>query len=291
MQELKQVARSFFKYGMKGFSFMYWRYVMAPQILSYQRALQVKPARDDFSVHILMGSRDFLMGCWSIASFLRVMPEMGELFVHSDGTLSDGQYATLKRLFPYARIENTKTFLEHHGELLHPYPALKQFRETYTRFQIRIIDQHFLSGKRFRLFLDSDLLWFREPTEIVDALRAGVPTPFMMSNGEYVRMEFKDGSHTDDTVSRPNGGIVLYREDQMDMERMQEFLRMSDYQNKRFGDQAWMAWTLRPALLPEDTYIIKGTLTPRIVVRHYTNPSRLKFYFYGLNRIFHDILK
>lgn len=264
---------------------------MAPRILTYGRALQTKPSRTDFSVHMLMGSRDFLMGCWSIASFLRVMPEMGDLVVHSDGTLSSAELVVLKRLFPYARIENTQTFLADHADLLVPYPTLKEFRELYTRFQIRIIDQHFLSGKKFRLFLDSDLLWFREPKEIIDALHAGVPTPLMMSNGEYVRMEFKDGSITDDVVSRPNGGIVLYREDQMDIDRMQEFLRRSDYLHKRFGDQAWMAWTLKPSLLPEDTYIIKGTLTSQIVVRHYTNPSRLKFYFYGLNRVFRDILK
>lgn len=291
MYEVKNLLRAFLKYGFKGFSYAYWRYIMAPKILKHKKPLQQKPTRDDFSVHMLVGSRDFLMGCWSIASFLRVMPEMGDLCIHSDGTLTKVQSDILKRLFPYVRIENTQTFLANHADLLNQYTTLKQFRETYTRFQIRIIDQHFLSGKKYRLFLDSDLIWFREPKEIIDALRANIPSPLMMSNGEYVRMEFKDGSLTDDTVSRPNGGIVLYREDQMDMGRMQEFLKKADYLHKRFGDQAWMAWTLRPALLPEEVYIIKGTLTPSIIVRHYTNPSRLKFYFYGLNRVFHDILK
>ena len=102
-------------------------------------------------------------------------------------------------------------------------------------------------------------------------------------------MEFRDGSQTDDRTSRPNGGLVLYRRDQMNVERMQDFLRKSDYIGKRFGDQAWMAWTLQPDLLPEDTYIIKGTLGERVIMRHYTSPQRAKFYFYGVNRIAHDI--
>lgn len=112
----------------------------------------------------------------------------------------------------------------------------------------------------------------------------------MMSNSDFIRLEFQDGTVTDDETSRPNGGLVLYREDQFDMGRCIDFLKKCDYVHKRFGDQAWVAWTLRPQLFPENTYIIKGTLTDAIVMRHYTAPQRAKFFFYGLNRVSKDIL-
>jgi hypothetical protein len=244
-------------------------------------------------MHIMFGARDFVMALWSLASFYRVMPvdALGELVVHSDGTLGDRHKAVINRLFPSARIEDTKQFMIRHGALLDPYPTLRKFRAAYKRFQVRIIDQYFLSDKKLRLFMDSDLLWFKTPTELVDAIRAGVPQATMMSNSEYIRMEFADGSITDDATSRPNGGLVLFNKDQLTPEKLSAFLDKCDYVHKRLGDQAWMAWCLKPASLPESTYIIKGTLTDAVVMRHYTAPQRLKFFFYGLNRLWRDILK
>lgn len=281
MDDIKNIAKAFMKYGLRGFNYLWMRYVVAPRLLTRAGSLERKP-RDDLSMHMLVGARDFIMGVWSLASFYRVMPEVGQLVIHSDGTLGEKHTAIIKRLFPSARIEDTKIFLKEHGALLDLYPTLKKFRETYKRFQIRIIDQYFLSDKKYRLFMDSDLLWFREPTELVDAIRAGVPRPLMMSNSEHIRMEFADGSITDDETSRPNGGLVLFRGDQLTPDKLSAFLDKCDYVHKRFGDQAWMAWCLKPQLLPESTYIIKGALTPSIVMRHYTAPQRLKFWFHGL---------
>ena len=42
--------------------------------------------------------------------------------------------------------------------------------------------------------------------------------------------------------------------------------------------------------LPRTGYIIKGELKDDVVMRHYTSPSRAKFFLYGLNRIWQDIL-
>lgn len=288
--ELRHILRAFFYYR-RGFLYLKMRFFIAPCILRITKPLEKPKTRADFSMHMFFGKRDFLMGLWSLASFYRVMPELGELFLHSDGTLDDRHRAVLRRLFPSARIEDAREFMAKHGRLLDMYPVLKRFRETYTRFQVRIVDQHFLSGKKYRLFIDSDLLWFREPREIVETLRSGIPTPLMMSNATCVRMTFRDGRETDDVISRPNGGIAFYREDQFNIARATEFLEKSDYRGKRFGDQPWLAWILRPALLPEDTYIIKGAITERVVVRHYTAPQRPKFYLLGLNLIWRAILE
>lgn len=285
----KSLVKAFFFYR-RGFTYVYMRYFFAPKIFSFEKALEKPITRDDFSMHMFVGKRDFLMGLWSLASFYRVSSTIGQMFIHSDGSLGEREYGILKRLFPSARIENSKEFLSLHGALLDAHPKIRHFRETYKRFQVRIVDQHFLSGKKYRLFMDSDLLWFQEPKELTEAIQNGVPKPLMMSNADFIRMEFRDGSQTDDVTSRPNGGLVLYKEDQFDMARCVGFLEKSDYEKKRFGDQAWMATTLQPMLLPEATYIIKGTLTDKIIMRHYTAPQREKFYCYGLNLVARYIL-
>ncbi len=294
MRSLREHLRLIFKafwYYRKGFAYLYMRYVIAPRILYRTSPIERPQTRNDFSMHILFGERDFLMAIWSLASMYRVFPERGQLFIHSDGTLGERHQKVLRRLFPSARFEDKRNFLAKHGHLIADYPVLKKFRETYKKFQVRIIDYHFLSGKKYRLFIDSDLLWFKEPKEIMESLRAGVPKPLLASNGEYVRMIFRDGTQTDDKTSLPNDGIAFYREDQMDPHTLEAFLEKCDYINKRFGDQAWLSWSMDYELLPDNTYIIKGELTDAIVVRHYTNPSRAKFYFYGLNRIWKELLK
>lgn len=294
MPDLKNVALAFLKYGPRGFSYLWVRYLVAPRILRKSNIQKANP-NQNLSMHLLVGARDFMMGLWSLASFYRVVPAdcLGELVLHSDGTLTDAHIRNIKRLFPRARIEDTTSFLAEHGAFLDPYPTLKKFRETYKRFQIRIVDQYFLSDKKLRLWMDSDLLWFKEPVELVAAIRAGVPRPLMMSNSGYIRMEFADGSETDDTTSRPNGGLVLFNREHLTPDKLSAFLDKCDYVHKRFGDQAWMAWCLAPDLLPEDTYIIKGTLTPAVIMRHYTAPQRLKFWFHGLTfqHLWRDILK
>ena len=288
-ENLKHIYKAFFFYH-KGLLYLYMRYIIAPLILKQTKPLEKPATRDDFSMHMMFGKRDFLMALWSLASLYRVMPERGKLFIHSDGTLTKKHFATILRLFPSARIEDTKNFLKLHGHLLSKYPVLKKFRESYKKFQVRIIDYQFLSDKKYRLLIDSDLLWFKEPKEIVGALRAGVPKFLMASNGEFVRMTFADGSQTDDKTSLPNDGIALYREDQLKPETLEAFLEKCDYINKRFGDQAWLSWSTDYTLLPIDRYIIKGTINENVVVRHYTAPQRPKFFLYGLNFIWRDIL-
>jgi hypothetical protein len=286
----KLVAKAFLFYR-KGFEYMWMRYVIAPKIL-FAGAYEHKPVREDVSMHMLFGARDFLMGLWSLASFYRVMPEVGELVVHSDGTLTKRHMGAIKKLFPQARIEDAKEFMTLHGDSLSAYPVLKNFREVYPKFQSKkLIDQYVLSGKKFRILLDSDILWFKEPTEITASLKAGVPKPLMMTNQDaYVHVQFADGTTTTDEVAKANSGIVVYREDQFSLEAMQEYVQKTDYLGKKFTDQACFASILKPELLSESTYIIKGTLTDSIIMRHYTSPSRAKFFFYGLNHIWKDIL-
>jgi hypothetical protein len=288
---LRSIIKAFFFYR-RGFLYLYMRYVVAPKILSHPRPLEGTKRRDDMSMHILFGKRDFLMALWSLASFYRVMPETGQLVVHSDGTLSPKHLAAIRRLFPSARIEDTRSFLREHGTLLNAFPTLKQFRELYPKFQSKkLLDQYFLSGKPFRLVLDSDLLWFREPVDLVESLARGVPTPLMMSNHDArIHVEFIDGTRTSDEIARANSGVVLYSDAQFSLERAEEYMQRTDFMNRKFTDQACYASILKPVLFPESSYLIKGTLTEAVIMRHYTQPQREKFFCYGLNFIWKEIL-
>jgi CBS domain-containing protein len=295
MHELKNAVLAFVKYGPRGFSYLWMRYAIAPRILSYRRSLEKPAMRADLSMHMLTGARDFLMALWSLASWYRVMPDdaIGELVVHSDGTLTDTHRAVVTRLYPSARVEDAARFMDEHGHELDPYPVVKEFRAVYPKFQSKkLVDPYVISTKPLHLLLDSDMLWFREPTELIEAIRAGAPTALMMSNqGDRIHVTFADGSQTSDEVAQANSGIVLYRREDFSLRAFAAYLQQCEYLGRKFTDQACFATILNPRLLPGDRYLIKGTLTDAIVMRHYTNPQRLKFFFYGLDRVWRKILK
>lgn len=291
MIELKNIVLAFFKYGPRGFSYLWMRYAIAPRIL---RCSNLEPATriQDLSMHMLSGRRDFLMALWSLASYYRVSQAVGRLYFHSDGTLDDTHKKVINTLFPSATFVDARTVVQDHIDFFNAHPALKEFRATYSKFQAKkLLDPYLASNLPLRLILDSDMLWFKNPIEIVDAVNAGVPQALMMSNQDArIHVTFRDGSHTSDEVAWANSGIVLYRREQFSLHAFEAYLAHCDYLGKKFTDQACFATLLHPTLLPGDRYLIKGTLTEDVVMRHYTAPQRLKFYFYGLNRVWRDIL-
>ena len=113
------------------------------------------------------------------------------------------------------------------------------------------------------------------------------------TEGGFSYVTFKDGTRITDEIASYNSGITLYAREQFDLAKFSQYLAKVDYRNGRFTDQACYATMFSPNLvrLPERSYIIKGALADHVVARHYTNPSRAKFYCYGLNFISDDILR
>ncbi len=291
--ELRQAIGAFKKYGLfSGLRYLYYRCICAPRLVMRGQPIDRTPARTDLSMHMLFGSRDFLMALWSLASFYQVFPEVGVLVIHSDGSLTRRQLRILAKLLPHARIEDTTAFLNDYGSTLGKYPALVAFRRDFKGFQAKkLIDQYVVSDAPYRIVLDADMLWFRTPDEMVESLRSGIPQPRMMSNGDtVVPVFFADGSETAEPVSRANSGIVMYRRDQFSLDAVAAYVARTDYLNKKFTDQACFASVLKPILLDDRRYCIKGELTSEVVMRHYTSPQRQKFYLYGLDRVARAIL-
>lgn len=294
MYEVKLIAKAFLKYGM-GWTYLYYRFWVAPQILK-AKVLERPVTHQELSMHMLFGARDFIMALWSLASLYRVSSIRGTLYLHSDGTLIDTHRVTLARLFPNAVFVDARDVVATHADFFNAHEDLRDFRVQYTKFQAKkLLDPFLVSDAPYRLILDSDMLWFKDPTELREAVEAGVPRALMMSDrtgqGGRSYVTFKDGTRISEDIAACNSGITLYQKDQFYLYTLSAYIAKTDYLHKKFTDQACYATVLNPELLPENRYIIKGTLTDEVVLRHYTNPSRAKFYSYGLNFIARDILE
>ncbi|MEN9389984.1 MAG: hypothetical protein RLZZ283_84, partial [Candidatus Parcubacteria bacterium] len=249
LDELKKIVKAFVYYR-QGFSYLYWRYVAAPRILR-AGVLERQITRDDLSVHMLFGTRDFLLALWSLASWYSASSVHGRLFLHSDGTLTAKDKAILRRLFPSHTCIDARDVVQSHGDFFKAHPTLLQFRTEYKKFQAKkLLDPYLSSGARYRLLLDSDMLWFKNPIELWTALDAGLPRALMMDDGAgpHSYVVFKDGTRLSEEVAKFNSGITFYREDQFSVDALTAYINSIDWKHAKFTDQAAYATMFMPAV-------------------------------------------
>lgn len=275
--------------------FFYYRYIIAPKIKNIRISLEKEVTHSNLSIHMLTCHRDVLIALWSLASFYRVSKVIGNVTLHDDGTLTEKDRTLFRRLFPSIDIVSVKDFFMRYTHELDTYPILKKFRQEYTKFQSKkLIDVYFERKGDMVLYLDSDMLWFKNPLEIQVAVERGVEDiSYMMSNGkDRIHVQFEDGTQTTDFVAECNSGVTLFHKNNYNLSDVSLYVNKCDFLNKKFTDQACFGSVLRYVeILPRDRYFIKGVINGDTVMRHYTGPSREKFYFYGLNFIYKEILK
>jgi hypothetical protein len=300
MRNLKKFLYTFYKVIFRyraGFRYVYYKYFIARKITRWETPLEKKITHPNLSIHMLTCHRDAILAAWSLASYFYFSKAVGHVTLHDDGTLTQADKKMFKKLFPNTKIQNTNDFFLNHESTIARYPVLKKFRSEFPEFQSKkLIDVFFERRGNIILFLDSDLLWFQNPKELVKAVDNGARgVSYMMSNHpERIHVMYKDGTQTSDKVAECNSGVILFHEDNYDLDKVGEYLKKTDYMSRKsiFSDQACFATVLPNVhILPRNSYFIKGEITNDTIMRHYTGPSREKFYFYGVNLLHKKILE
>lgn len=121
-----------------------------------------------FAVHLLTGRRFVHQTAFCLHSLARVCPGPLTAEIYDDGSLDATSSATLTRLSPTLRI-HAFTDLQARLDTFLPaarYPVLRERWRNYPHIR-KIIDVH-LGRTGWRLVLDSDLLFWREPRCLLD---------------------------------------------------------------------------------------------------------------------------
>lgn len=289
--ELRLVYLSFIKYR-RGFEYLYMRFFVGPKIVHSEKTLSCPATATGVSMHFLTGVRDFTMALWSLASFYRYSKFIPKVFFHTDGTLLEKHHQIVSRIFPDVVFVDGGTFDDGHKKEIEAVPGFKKFSQFFPGFQSKKLVHTFVSAPDAYLFVvDSDLLWFRHPEELEHAFRSR-EVIMMDGGGVLCHQKFNDGTQTDDDVANLNSGVVGFPKDAFSTEVFEKYLERIDLSyTHHFVEQTAFAVSLPKVMsLPAEKYILKGKLTPDVVMRHYTSPSRAKFFFYGLNLIWKDIL-
>jgi len=236
------------------------------------------------------------MALWSLGSYYAVARDIGRLFIHSDGTLTDNDRKLLVRFFPHATVIDPTQVLARYRDAFDRFPRLKAFRLAHRNnfFLTKLIDPWIVSERDIRLIFDIDVLWYKNSDIISHVLEEDHPHSFMMTGiqkeqGSHAWINtvyFKDGSSLPPAYTVYNGGIMLYHKDNMPEERLSDYVERVDMtrpESQHWIEQSGYASVMQDLqVLPPEAYTIKGKVGDAVTARHYTGPRRVEFYTEGL---------
>ena len=140
--------------------------VTASKIFTHCRSLPPAGSAEAMSVHVLTGQSQCVMTAWMLASWLHFTNKPWNVMIHDDGTLTELQKQALIKLYPGATLVTREQSDSEMSGILQNQPHCWQYRNRHP-LGLKAFDiPHMATGDRF-LMIDSDVLFFRKPTEIL----------------------------------------------------------------------------------------------------------------------------
>lgn len=120
-------------------------------------------------IHVFTCAKDWLNLIWTLKTFYYYSNRHYALCIHDDGTLTEENRETLQYHFPNARIIDRPSADTRVLEELKDYPHCLEFRKT-NHLAPKVFDfASYLESNRM-LLLDSDILFFQEPTVLLERI-------------------------------------------------------------------------------------------------------------------------
>ncbi len=251
--------------------------------------------KSNFEIHILCQKSDITQAVWTLWSFLDNSQLCPKIFIHDDGSLDKNSADILKARFDDVEIISRKEADEMIDRMRDISPIIKAHRNNGHPLILKLIDIFLLSKAEVVMVLDSDVLFFNRPAEIIDFISGKLDYDAIISgiSGEAdfkikVSDEYdKKYDLTDRGANLMNSGLIVYKRSAIPLEWLVEYfenckLGQGDYFIEMTGWCCLIA-RLRHYILPPEKYIIKGKPQPDTVMKHFTSSRRHEFYAYGID--------
>ena len=222
---------------------------------------------------------------WALKTFYVTAGISYPLVVHLNGKMTGRALSRLRRHLPNARIlEQQDIDGTVSGWLVsNNCPRLQQVRST-NGFMLKLVDVKLLSEAPRVLLLDSDVLFFRRPDELLRAVHGAHDGMLFQRDAGSTYNLTLDEARTElgiELAPRVNTGIMLFATNAVDLRRCEALLEHPSVARQT----GWIEQTLyalvaserdRVRYLPAE-YLV--SLEPEehlasLVARHYAGPSR-----------------
>lgn len=254
-------------------------------------------AEKSLEVHYLTGKDYWYQTLYCFLSLQRFSDERITPVLHSDGPGSGPYLRKFRRVIPWAKIKTEQEAEKEVRKALPPdeYSLLHEWRHENPPLLRKIVDIH--AGKSgWKLLLDSDMIFYRRPTLLVDWLKSPTFPCYMVDVSSYyayssqLRHELVD-SPIPEAV---NVGVLGLKSEDIDFDRIQHWLSvLLRREGARYPiDQPLCSLMLAGrncAIMPPDDYVVFPSLEegrfPESVLHHYVAESKRAYFQYGWRHV------
>lgn len=251
---------------------------------------------DEFEIHILCQKSDIWIMVWSLYSFLYFSDlKPSAIVIHDDGSLNDDDKKMLISKFNNLQVISRETADEKIFNLLKDGKA-KLYRKNGHPLILKLVDIFILSSAPKVMVLDSDILFFSQPKEIVQFIKGGTGLDALVSGIPELLDKFEIFVNNEYLTSRGlinkkieymNSGIILYNKSALTIDMLYDYFDncLRDYSDYFIEMTGWncLIGQLNYNFLPLDRYVIKGRVSDVTVAKHYTSGRRQELYAHGID--------
>jgi hypothetical protein len=210
-------------FGLKGWINLR-RYENSMRVLAKkENPITISTDQSAIEISYLTGEKYWHQTLYGIKSLNKYLKGDFRVRIYSDGSLSDKLISILQRFCPQIQFINEEAVIDYLDEYLpaSKYPSLRFLRDWHPFFR-RLIDIH--TSKAWGIHLDSDMLFFNTPLEIIDAHKKGTAIYMkeLLQQSFYVdnidTLNHKYGINCTPLV---NGGLIAYNGKDVDYEDLE----------------------------------------------------------------------
>jgi hypothetical protein len=259
-------------------------------------AIAFKPGQPEYDVYYMTGQKYWYQTCFCAYSMSQQSAVNLRPMIYDDGSLTGLQIEEMTRIFPTAQIislaEVEARLDEHLPFSKFPYLRERRLEQPLIR---KLIDFH-AGEKGWKLFLDSDMLFFAPPTFLLNWLALPQLPCYMVDVQTaygYPRSLLTElaGAELADLI---NIGILGLKGEDMDWEKLESWLKtLIDQEGTHYNvtqglSATWLAGKTC-AIAPAEDYIVlperAEVLHPRAVLHHYVADSKPLYFQYGWKHV------
>ncbi|MDY7020396.1 MAG: glycosyl transferase [Cyanobacteriota bacterium] len=259
------------------------------------------PTAENYEIYFLSGKRFWYQTCFcaysmALHSNINLRP-----VVYDDGTLENKYVEQIKRIFPDAKIIYLKDIEERLDEYLpvSKFPSLRERRANYPNMR-KLTDIH-IASSGWKLVLDSDMIFFRTPTFLINWLKSpSKPCHMVDVETSYGYSDALMTSLTGAEITeRLNVGICGLNSDEIDWEQLEFWCRtlIEKEGTHYYQEQALIAMLMAGQtceVAPEKDYIVmpdkEEVVKPKAILHHYVADSKPWYFRYAWHHVFNSTL-